>query len=37
MHVGEQAEADEAVRTLDCECEFLKAALTVVELSHDAT
>ena len=36
-HGGEQAEAEEAVRALAHQCEVLKAALTVVKLSHDAT
>jgi PAS domain S-box-containing protein len=37
LHAGEQTEAEEAVRALEDQCEILKAALTDVKLSRDAT
>jgi HPt (histidine-containing phosphotransfer) domain-containing protein len=37
LHAGEQAEAEEAVRALDHQCEVLKATLTDFRSSHNAT
>ena len=37
LHAVERAEAEEAVRVLEHQCEVLKAALTDVTLSYDAT
>ena len=35
LHAGEQAEAEDAVRTLEYQCEILKAALTDINPSRD--
>ena len=36
LHAGDRAEAEEAVRRFERECELLRAALTDSTLSHDA-
>ena len=35
LHAGQQAEVEEAVRALECECKALKAALTEHSLAAD--
>ena len=37
LHAGQQSEAEEAVGALEDQCEVLKAALTDVKLSREAT